>query len=88
MKYNEVIAKMPASASLSSTFGNPGEGGYSEIWRAPDGRRWMVSNGSYLAFAPFAWTLQQIEEAAPYVDIQVISEYGLEQKLSAPVRCF
>ena len=44
---SEAIQALPYGAKWSCSFGNPGEGGYVEYYRAPDGRRWQVSNGPY-----------------------------------------
>ncbi len=48
MTYGEALAALPHGAAWSASFGYPGEGGYSEYWRTPDGRRFEISNGSYL----------------------------------------
>jgi hypothetical protein len=45
--YAEATSILPANAECSSCFGNPGEGGYVEYWRTPDGGVWTVSNGPY-----------------------------------------
>jgi hypothetical protein len=45
--YQTAIAVLPVDAIWSSSFGNPGEGGYQEYHRTPNGERWIVSNGSY-----------------------------------------
>jgi hypothetical protein len=58
--YQQVCRKLPNDAAISCTFGNPGVGGYSELYRTPDGRRFMLSNGSYLDYAPFTWSFTEI----------------------------
>jgi hypothetical protein len=61
MTYTQARAHLPDEAFLSSSFGNPGcGGGYSEIWRAPDGRRWMIDNGKWCDDGQ-TWSLQTIE---------------------------
>lgn len=61
--YADACALLPAGAMWSSCFGNPGEGGYCEYWRLPDGRRWVVSNGPYhLCSWEFDWHCQKVEE--------------------------
>ena len=40
-------ALIPADAKLSSSFGNPGEGGYVEYFTRPSGQRWALSNGPW-----------------------------------------
>ncbi len=45
--YAKAVEALPANAECSSTFGNPGKGGYVEYWRTPDGEVWTVSNGPY-----------------------------------------
>ena len=53
--------KLPDGCKLSSTFGNPGDGGYFEYWRAPDGSRWQIANGPYhLHPFEFDWHCQEI----------------------------
>lgn len=62
MKYQQAIDQLPPGAKWSSSFGYPGEGGYSEFWRA-DGKRFEVSNGSgQFVFAPFVWTVKEIAQ--------------------------
>ena len=61
MKYIDAIGKLPAEAFVSSTFGNPGcGGGYSEIWRTPDGHRWMLSNGRWDDDGK-TWSIEEIQ---------------------------
>lgn len=61
MNYKQAMQKVPADAEWSSSFGNPGEGGYVEYYRASDGSRWKMSNGSYLETAPFAWAVEEVK---------------------------
>lgn len=48
-------------AEWSSTFGNPGCGGFTEYWRTKDGHRYVISNGKWNAVAPFVWSVEQIQ---------------------------
>jgi len=67
MTYAQAAAKLPVDAKWSSSFGNPGEGGYHEFHRTPSGDLWIISNGSsWMAVAPFTWTCRP----APDVDKQ------------------
>ena len=44
MTYQDAKRLLPAGAYISSTFGYPGEEGYSEFWRSADGAsRWEIS---------------------------------------------
>ena len=61
MTYQDILNRLPDDAYLSSSFGYQGQGGYSEIHRTPEGRRWMINNGSYLDFAPFRWTITVLD---------------------------
>lgn len=61
MTYQDALNRLPKDAYLSTSFGYQGCGGYSEIHRTPDGRRFMLSNGSYLDYAPFTWTIKPID---------------------------
>jgi hypothetical protein len=61
MIYSEAKALLPANTKWSSSFGNPGEGGYVEYWRDPNGVRYVVSNGDWLACAPFDWATHLLE---------------------------
>ncbi len=45
--YREAAALLPAGAVWSSSFGYPGEGGYAEYHKMPDGRRWIITNGAW-----------------------------------------
>lgn len=54
--------ELPDDARLSATFGNPGEGGYAEYWRTPDGQRFRISNGRYGASQPFTWTFEHVND--------------------------
>lgn len=59
MTYQQAIAQIPADAKWSSSFGYPGEGGYAEYHRDAAGKRWIIENGNYMAFAPFTWTVKE-----------------------------
>ena len=37
-------ALLPDDAEWSCSFGNPGERGFNEYFRCPDGERWIISN--------------------------------------------
>lgn len=58
--YSEALECLPAGSRISSTFGNPGDGGYAEIHRAPDGRRFEITNGPYYVREPFDWIVREI----------------------------
>lgn len=62
MTYNEATDLLPADSVLTSTFGYPGEGGYNEFHRAPDGTRWVISNGDYFDCQRNVWTISQVME--------------------------
>lgn len=61
MTYAEALAKLPEDATISTTFGYPGEGGYSEFHRRPDGRRYEITNGPYYARKPFVWEMRVVD---------------------------
>jgi hypothetical protein len=54
--YEQALNSLGIETKWSCSFGNPGEGGYTEFRRDAMGRRYTISNGSYLDFAPFNWT--------------------------------
>ena len=58
--YSEAVDALPGEAEWSSSFGNAGEGGCAVYFRAPDGRRWSIGNGSYSVVSPFVWTVQEL----------------------------
>lgn len=58
--YDEAFASLPNGSVWSSSFGNPGEGGFTEYWRAPDGKRYSISNGKWSDFRPFTWSVRTI----------------------------
>lgn len=39
--------QLPADAKWSCSFGNPGEGRFTEFFRQPDGTKWAITNGSW-----------------------------------------
>lgn len=43
----QAYAQLPKDAKWSSSFGYPGEGGFVEFFRQPDGTVWQISNGSW-----------------------------------------
>lgn len=57
--YGAAAASLPEGAKWSSSFGYPGQGGYSEYHRTPEGKRFQIKNGSYLETAPFTWTVEE-----------------------------
>jgi hypothetical protein len=57
MTYAESLKQLPTTVRWSSCFGNPGEGGYVEYYRDADATRYVVSNGDWMSFAPFDWTM-------------------------------
>ena len=60
--YDEAIKSLPEGAFLNTSFGWPGEGGYTEFHRTPEGKRFMVTNGTYMATAPFTWKVEAVIE--------------------------
>lgn len=44
---SDAYAQLPKDAVWSSSFGYPGEGGFNEFWRQPDGTRWLIENGPW-----------------------------------------
>lgn len=50
MTYAAARKALPKDAEWSSSFGNPGEGGYVEYYHTTSGRKWVISNG------PYCWT--------------------------------
>ncbi len=59
---SEAVQDLPYGAKWSCSFGNPGEGGYVEYYRAPNGDQWQVSNGPYhLCCWEFDWHAQKLE---------------------------
>lgn len=61
-KYDEVLAVLPAGTKWSSSFGYPGKGGYLEYHRDPEGVVYVISNGSWMSFAPFEWSMRKLEK--------------------------
>ena len=59
--YEGARARLADDAEWTSSFGYPGEGGYCEHWRRPNGERWRISNGRWDALKPFTWTLTPCE---------------------------
>lgn len=59
---SEALQALPDDAKWSCSFGNPGEGGYTEFHRTPAGERWVVTNGPYDAMQfQFDWHCQKSE---------------------------
>jgi hypothetical protein len=48
MTYQDAIKTLPLGAKWSSSFGNPGDGGYAEYHRAGDDR-YLIKNGNRMA---------------------------------------
>jgi hypothetical protein len=59
MTKKEAYALLPVDAKWSSSFGNPGEGGYVEYYRTPQGERWSVTNGALLS-SQFDWRCEPV----------------------------
>ena len=59
MTYPESLKQLPTTVRWSACFGNPGEGGYCEYYRDPQGKRYIIENGDYMALAPFTWTVRE-----------------------------
>lgn len=57
--YSEAAAQLPADAKWSSSFGYPGEGGYSEYHRDHDGNRYVIQNGPWDAGGN-EWTMKAV----------------------------
>ena len=47
MTKKEAYDKLPPDAKWSCSFGYPGEGGFTEIYRTPDGNRFQMQNGYF-----------------------------------------
>lgn len=43
--YAVALAKLPADAKLSTTFGWQGEENFTQFFHQPDGTRWAINNG-------------------------------------------
>lgn len=43
----EALNQLPADAKWSCSFGYPGEGGFTEFYRQPDGTKWIITNGQW-----------------------------------------
>lgn len=55
MTEKQAYALLPKDAKWSSSFGNPGEGGFIEYHRTSAGQ-WIISNGPYfLSSSEFMW---------------------------------
>jgi len=59
MTMTEAYDRLPQNARRSSSFGYPGEGGYSEYHRTPDGERWVIENGPWNG--PANWTCTKLD---------------------------
>ncbi len=57
MTYTEAYDALPKDAKWSSSFGYPGQGGFTEYWRQPDGTQWIVKNGPWNG--PEVWTVEK-----------------------------
>jgi hypothetical protein len=57
--YEQALNSLGIETKWSSSFGYPGQGGYTEYRRDAKGRLYIVSNGSYLDCAPFNWTAKE-----------------------------
>lgn len=54
----EATRMLPDDAVWSSSFGNPGEGGFTEYYRTTNGERWVISNGSWMG--PAEWKCERL----------------------------
>jgi len=57
---DQALAQLPSDAKWSSSFGNPGEGGFSEYYRTPDGQRYCISNGPWDGGAN-EWSIARVQ---------------------------
>lgn len=57
MTSQEAYAQLPAAAKWSSSFGNPGEGGFTEFYRTPDGKRFEIGNSRW----GDEWFIREVE---------------------------
>ncbi len=55
---------LPEGSVIGSTFGYPGEGGYTEFWETPGGERYTIDNGKWFDFAPFTWTVLKLRDSS------------------------
>lgn len=61
MTQQDAYRLLPKDAKWSCSFGNPGEGGFTEYHRTPAGDRWIVSNGPhFLTPCEFMWNCVQL----------------------------
>jgi hypothetical protein len=60
MTQEQAYAKLPEAAYWSCSFGNPGEGGFSEYYRTPDGRKYVISNGKWDEYYLNNWTIEEV----------------------------
>ncbi len=58
--YTEALTSIPEAAEWSSSFGNPGDGGYVEYHRTQSGKRWAIDNGPHYAQRPFTWSCREL----------------------------
>jgi hypothetical protein len=52
MTYTQATTQLPPDAAWICSFGNPGVGGFVEMYRTPGGRRFEIGNGAYDAVEP------------------------------------
>ena len=50
--------KLPQGAVWSCSFGDPGDGGFTEFYRVPNGWRYKISNGPWNG--PLNWTCTKV----------------------------
>jgi hypothetical protein len=62
--YDLATVELPADAVWSSSFGQPGQGGFAEYWHTPAGARFVIRNGPWDALRPFAWTCEPVDAPA------------------------
>lgn len=58
MTQKQAYAQLPPDAKWSCCFGNPGDGGFSERFKTPDGKRYEISNGRW----GDEWTFKELPQ--------------------------
>jgi hypothetical protein len=59
MTMTEAYAQLPADAKWSCSFGQPGNGGFEERFRQPNGTLFVISNGQW--FEGDNWSITKAE---------------------------
>lgn len=68
---------LPAGAVWSCSFGNWGEPGFNDHFRAPDGSRWIVSNGP--SAGPLQWSCRRVRDP--------MDRAGIAKRYPRLIRC-